>query len=109
MVSRSTGYLRKDSIHYEFQFGDDALRLLTSSIKQTTFFNDTLALKELIESKWDPDDPRQTWKMRGLWLENDTVFLFLDAPQVYSGAPNRRIIEAKLDKSTKTLTATMVL
>lgn len=108
-VLSSSGYLLADSTYYKFQFDDTSFSELINSIRATRFFGDTLVCYQLVNWRWDPEDPLEVYKTKGLWIESDTSFFFMETSTGYVGAPHLHIVNANLDKRTKILDVTMML
>jgi hypothetical protein len=98
-VVEGKGSIFYSPIEYKFIFADNDFIELESKIKGTTFYNDTTSLRQLLETNWDPDDPRKVWEMKGIWLETDTSYFYFPIKS--------EINEAILDKRKKTFHATM--
>jgi hypothetical protein len=98
-VVEGKGSIFNHPIDYKFSFADKEFNELESKIKRTKFYNDTTSLRQLLENKWDPDDPKKLWAIKGLWIETDTSYFYFSLKS--------EITEAILDKRRKTFQATL--
>ena len=98
-VVNGKGSVFNPPIEYTLSFADSDFVALENNVRRTTFFNDTVALDQLLRSTWRLDDPKRIWEMKGLWLETDTSYVYF---QVKSD-----ISEAMLDKRKKTFHTVM--
>lgn len=98
-IERSSGAsLGEDSIYFHFKFDELGYLELINNLHKTPYFNDTLVMQEIIDIKWDPDDPRKLWKLRGIWIDYDTSYFYMPLHP-----SNSEIGMAWIDKDKKLL------